>query len=93
MAPGEELYEMIRKRKFPLVGDGGGVSSFIHIADAAEGRDSPPRDRPVQPGTPSAPTASPAAMSSLAAPTSPAPSTESIPRTRPPSRYQTANGP
>jgi nucleoside-diphosphate-sugar epimerase len=36
MAPGEEMYEMIRKRKFPLVGDGGGVSSFIHIADAAD---------------------------------------------------------
>src|SRR4051812_46280475 len=51
------------------------------------------RDRGTYPGTPSAPTASPAAMSSLAAPTSPAPSTDSIARTRPPSRYQTANGP
>jgi nucleoside-diphosphate-sugar epimerase len=36
MAPGGELFEMIRKRRFPLVGDGGGVWSFIHIADAAE---------------------------------------------------------
>ncbi len=36
MAPGEETLEMIRKRKFPLVGDGGGVWSFIHVADAAE---------------------------------------------------------
>jgi nucleoside-diphosphate-sugar epimerase len=36
MAPGEEMPEMIRKRKFPLVGDGGGVWSFIHIADAAD---------------------------------------------------------
>jgi len=27
---------MIRKRKFPVVGDGGGVWSFVHIADAAE---------------------------------------------------------
>ena len=27
---------MIRRRKFPLVGDGGGVWSFIHVADAAE---------------------------------------------------------
>jgi nucleoside-diphosphate-sugar epimerase len=36
MAPGEESYEMIRKRKFPLVGNGGGVWSFIHIADAAD---------------------------------------------------------
>jgi nucleoside-diphosphate-sugar epimerase len=36
MAPGEESYEMIRKRKFPIVGGGGGVWSFIHIEDAAE---------------------------------------------------------
>jgi nucleoside-diphosphate-sugar epimerase len=36
MAPGEESYELVRKRKFPLVGDGGGVWSFIHVADAAE---------------------------------------------------------
>jgi len=36
MAPGEEQFEMIRKRRFPLVGGGGGVWSFIHIADAAE---------------------------------------------------------
>ncbi|MDT0354127.1 NAD-dependent epimerase/dehydratase family protein, partial [Pseudonocardia charpentierae] len=28
--------ELIRKRKFPLVGDGGGVWSFVHVADAAE---------------------------------------------------------
>lgn len=36
MAPGGELFEMIRKRRFPLVGGGSGVWSFIHIADAAE---------------------------------------------------------
>ncbi len=36
LASGEEQFEMIRKRKFPLVGDGGGVWSFIHVADAAE---------------------------------------------------------
>jgi nucleoside-diphosphate-sugar epimerase len=36
LAAGEELPEMVRKRKFPLVGDGGGVWSFIHVADAAE---------------------------------------------------------
>jgi len=36
LAPGGELFEMIRKRRFPLIGDGGGVWSFIHIADAAE---------------------------------------------------------
>ena len=27
---------MIRRHKFPFVGDGAGVWSFIHIADAAE---------------------------------------------------------
>jgi nucleoside-diphosphate-sugar epimerase len=36
MAPGEQQVEMVRKRKFPLVGDGGGVWSFIHVADAAD---------------------------------------------------------
>jgi nucleoside-diphosphate-sugar epimerase len=36
MAPGSAQLEMIRKRKFPVVGDGGGVWSFVHIADAAE---------------------------------------------------------
>jgi nucleoside-diphosphate-sugar epimerase len=28
--------EMIRKRKFPIVGGGAGVWSFVHVADAAE---------------------------------------------------------
>jgi nucleoside-diphosphate-sugar epimerase len=36
LAPGEEQFELVRKRKLPLVGDGGGVWSFIHVADAAE---------------------------------------------------------
>ena len=36
LAPGAEQFELVRKRKFPLVGDGGGVWSFIHVADAAE---------------------------------------------------------
>jgi len=36
MAPGGEQFEMVRKRRYPLVGDGAGVWSFIHIADAAE---------------------------------------------------------
>ena len=36
MAPGGELYEMVRRRRFPLVGDGGGIFSFVHVADAAE---------------------------------------------------------
>jgi nucleoside-diphosphate-sugar epimerase len=36
LAPGEEQFELIRKRKFPVVGDGGGMWSFIHVADAAE---------------------------------------------------------
>jgi nucleoside-diphosphate-sugar epimerase len=40
IAPGGEQFELVRRRKFPLVGDGGGVWSFIHVADAAEaGRD------------------------------------------------------
>ena len=36
MAPGGQQFEMVRKRMFPLVGNGGGVWSFIHVADAAE---------------------------------------------------------
>src|ERR671921_1629747 len=36
MAPGGQQPELIRKRKFPLVGDDSGVWSFIHVADAAE---------------------------------------------------------
>jgi nucleoside-diphosphate-sugar epimerase len=36
MAPGEEQFELVRQRKFPVVGNGGGVWSFIHIADAAD---------------------------------------------------------
>jgi nucleoside-diphosphate-sugar epimerase len=36
MEPGKTTYELVRRRKFPVVGDGGGVWSFIHIADAAE---------------------------------------------------------
>jgi nucleoside-diphosphate-sugar epimerase len=32
---GGEHVEMIRRRKFPVVGDGGGVWSFVHIEDAA----------------------------------------------------------
>jgi nucleoside-diphosphate-sugar epimerase len=35
MARGSEQAEMIRKRKFPLVADGGAVFSWIHVADAA----------------------------------------------------------
>jgi nucleoside-diphosphate-sugar epimerase len=35
IAPGAEQVEMVRKGKFPVVGNGGGVWSFIHIADAA----------------------------------------------------------
>jgi nucleoside-diphosphate-sugar epimerase len=36
LAPGEEQFELVRKRKFPVVGDGRGVWSFIHTVDAAE---------------------------------------------------------
>jgi 2-alkyl-3-oxoalkanoate reductase len=34
-AEGGESVEAIRKRAFPIVGDGGGLASFIHIEDAA----------------------------------------------------------
>lgn len=36
MASGGEQFELVRRRRFPLIGDGGGVWSFVHIADAAE---------------------------------------------------------
>ena len=36
LAPGEEQFELVRKRKFPLVGNASGVWSFIHVGDAAE---------------------------------------------------------
>jgi len=36
LASDGEQFELVRKRKFPLVGDGGGVWSFIHVADAAD---------------------------------------------------------
>jgi nucleoside-diphosphate-sugar epimerase len=34
--PDGEQLEQIRKRRFPVVGDGAGVWSFIHIEDAAD---------------------------------------------------------
>jgi nucleoside-diphosphate-sugar epimerase len=36
MAPGGEHVAQIRARKFPVVGDGRGVWSFVHIEDAAD---------------------------------------------------------
>jgi nucleoside-diphosphate-sugar epimerase len=36
LAPGGEHVQAIRERKFPVVGDGAGVWSFVHIEDAAE---------------------------------------------------------
>jgi nucleoside-diphosphate-sugar epimerase len=36
LAPGEEQFELVRKRKFPLVGKASGVWSFIHVGDAAQ---------------------------------------------------------
>jgi 2-alkyl-3-oxoalkanoate reductase len=35
VTPGGEQVEMVRKRRFPIVGDGGGIWSFVHIEDAA----------------------------------------------------------
>src|ERR687895_2658188 len=34
-ASNDGLVEPVRKRMFPIVGDGGGISSFIHLHDAA----------------------------------------------------------
>lgn len=34
-APDDGLLEPVRKRQFPIVGNGGGFSSFIHLDDAA----------------------------------------------------------
>jgi nucleoside-diphosphate-sugar epimerase len=36
LGPDGEQTEAVRKGRFPVVGDGGGVWSFIHIADAAD---------------------------------------------------------
>jgi nucleoside-diphosphate-sugar epimerase len=34
-APNDGLIEPIRKRRYPIIGDGGGFASFIHLDDAA----------------------------------------------------------
>ena len=36
LAPGGEQLEPIRRRRFPIVGDGGGMMSIVHVADAAD---------------------------------------------------------
>jgi nucleoside-diphosphate-sugar epimerase len=36
LTPGGEHVDLLRKRKFPVVGDGAGVWSFVHIEDAAD---------------------------------------------------------
>ncbi|WP_407560583.1 NAD-dependent epimerase/dehydratase family protein [Streptomyces sp. 184] len=36
VCPGGEQAEMVRKRRFPVVGDGDGVMSLVHIDDAAQ---------------------------------------------------------
>ena len=36
LAPGSEQFEAIRKRRYPVVGGGEGVTSFVHVEDAAE---------------------------------------------------------
>ena len=35
LAPGGEMMELVRKRRLPIIGDGSGVWSFIHMVDAA----------------------------------------------------------
>jgi nucleoside-diphosphate-sugar epimerase len=37
LAPGGDQVEMVRKRKFPIIGDGGGIWSFAHTDDVATG--------------------------------------------------------
>jgi nucleoside-diphosphate-sugar epimerase len=34
-SPHDAQLELVRKRKFPIVGDGGGIWSFVHLDDAA----------------------------------------------------------
>lgn len=34
-APNDGMVEPVRKRQFPIIGNGGGVTSFIHLDDAA----------------------------------------------------------
>jgi nucleoside-diphosphate-sugar epimerase len=34
-AANDEIVELVRKRRFPIVGSGGGVTSFVHVDDAA----------------------------------------------------------
>jgi nucleoside-diphosphate-sugar epimerase len=36
LEPGGEQFEQLRKRRFPVVGDGAGVWSFVHTGDAAD---------------------------------------------------------
>ena len=36
LAEGGEQFEMIRKRRYPIVGNGAGVWSFVHVEDAAD---------------------------------------------------------
>ena len=37
LAPGGDQFEMVRKRKFPLIGNGAGIWSFAHTEDVATG--------------------------------------------------------
>jgi nucleoside-diphosphate-sugar epimerase len=34
-SPDDAQLELVRKRRFPIVGDGGGIWSFVHLDDAA----------------------------------------------------------
>jgi nucleoside-diphosphate-sugar epimerase len=37
LAPGGDQFEMVRKRRFPLIGNGAGIWSFAHTEDVATG--------------------------------------------------------
>ena len=41
MEPGGEMLEALRARKLPIIGNGAGIWSFVHIEDAAEATGSP----------------------------------------------------
>ena len=64
--PGGEQVEAIRRRKFPVVGDGAGVWSFVHIDDAADGDGGGGRARRAAASTTSS-TTSPAPVARVAA--------------------------
>ena len=56
---GRRSLDQVRKRKVPIIGDGAGVWSFIHLDDAAARRS--PRSSTATPASTTSPTTSPRA--------------------------------